>query len=119
MKATVKDFYSPDISDLQAFTPSESDCFGFLLQVLVGPENESGEESFGVVVVTPKWLQSQHRVEDIIIGRHYLIVFEYNYQRITEFIASFVSRCSGSSWDEIANKVGRLGMWEFEDYQPS
>jgi len=118
MRAIVKCFFSPDIDDLWGFTPADSDCFGFLLQIIVGPENECGEESFDVVVVTPKWLQSQHRVGDIVIGRHYLIVFEYNFQKIAEFISSFVSRCYGKDWDEIANKIGRLGRWEFEDYQP-
>jgi hypothetical protein len=24
----------------------------------------------------------------------------------------------GNSWREVAEKVGRLGYWEFEDYKP-
>jgi hypothetical protein len=29
-----------------------------------------------------------------------------------------VERYSGATWKEIAVKVSRVGLWEFEDYHP-
>ena len=83
MKATLKDFYSPDIDvKLSDYIPDCSDNFGFLGTLIVGEEKLGGRESFDVFICTPLWLIANHNKNDIIIGRHYLIVFEYNYERI-------------------------------------
>jgi len=42
---------------------------------------------------------------------------EYNYKRMLQAIYTFCNRCEGSTWTEVAEKLGRLGYWEFEDYQ--
>jgi Immunity protein 8 len=84
---------------------------------MVGPVGEKGEESFDVVVCTPQWLDETLADEDLLIGRHRLIVKEYSFPRIEQFIRNYVNAWSGDSWEEIGAKVGRLGKWEFEDYR--
>lgn len=83
---------------------------------MVGPADEDGEESFDIVVCTPKWLEEICEMEDIVIGRHYFIVRKYNYEKIILTIEKFLQQCSGKNWDEVGRKVSRLGRWEFEDY---
>lgn len=62
--------HSPDFADLAAFQP-EASSFGFLVQVIAGPNDHEGEESFDVIVCSPTWLSEQ----DVpLIGRHHLIV---------------------------------------------
>lgn len=117
MKAKIKSIYSLDIDDLPNYKPFDPENFHFLLRVIACPESEEGEESFDIQVCTPKWLLENHKPEDVIIGRHYLIVMEYNYDRIIQTINSFCSQCEGSTWEEVAHKLGRLGYWEFEDYR--
>jgi hypothetical protein len=89
------------------------------LQLLVGIEGESGMESFQLMVCTPTWLSENHSKNDILMGRHLLIIFEYNYEQIINWIRSYVGTCTGNTWQEVAEKVGRLGLWEFEDYLPT
>ena len=96
--------------------PDNPDNFAFLLQAMVGPEGQAGEESFDIEVCTPRWLEETYGRSEIIIGRHHLIVREYNYQRIVAAINEFLQGCSGNNWNEVALKVSRLGRWEFEDY---
>jgi Immunity protein 8 len=67
-------------SSAYSFQPTEIDNFGFLLQILVGPEEGIGEESFDVMVCTPRWLIENHSPEDIVSGRHMLIMFRYDYR---------------------------------------
>jgi hypothetical protein len=117
MKAVIKRLHSPDIDDLFNYVPSDPESFCFLLQVMAGPGFEEGEESFDIQVCTPKWLLENHRREDVIIGRHLLILIEYNYDRMLQTISSFISKCDGATWEEVAEKLSRLGKWEFEDYQ--
>ncbi|MCQ3930239.1 MAG: hypothetical protein DPW16_07245 [Chloroflexi bacterium] len=117
MKAVIKSYHSPDIEDLEAFYPELPDDFEFLLQLLVGPNTESWGESFDVTVCTPKALLRRYNKDDVIIGRHHLIVFEYDFKRIMGKIEKFLMRCDADTWHEVALKVGELGHWEFEDYR--
>lgn len=123
MRAVLKSFDSPDIKgDFYKFYPDDPEKFCFLLELEIGIENEKGADLFGIVVVTPKWLLETYTnplfpKDKILIGRHYLIVFEYNFEKIINFIKNYIENCAGDSWDEIAEKIGRIGHWEFEDYQ--
>ena len=116
MKAELKRIHSPDIENLSEYSPEHSDKFSFLLQAIVGPLSEEGEESFDIEVCTPKWLSENYSKDDIIIGRHLLIVFDFNYERIFSKIKSYIENCSGDTWGKVAEQIGRLGKWEFEDY---
>ena len=116
MKAELKRLHSPDIYDLENYQPENTEKFAFLLQIMVGPEGKDGEESFDIEVCTPKWLEETYGIDDVVIGRHHLVVREYNYQRIAHVVKEFLQGCSGENWNEIAEKVSRLGKWEFEDY---
>ena len=78
MKAKIKSFHSPDIEDLNNFIPIHHENFSFLLELMVGPDNESGEESFSIQVCTPQWLLSNMKKEDIIYCSHLFLVLEYN-----------------------------------------
>jgi hypothetical protein len=85
---------------------------------MVGPASGEGEESFDVEICTPRWLEQTYGPDGIVIGGHHLIVFKYDFGAIQRFIHEFVGNSSGETWQDVAAKVGRLGRWEFEDYQP-
>jgi hypothetical protein len=53
------------------------------------------------------------------MGRHHLIVVAYDFEFIRRTLDTFVERCSGDTWQQIAAKLSRIGYWEFEDYQAS
>ena len=116
MDAELKRLHSPDVYDLKGYQPESPDKFGFLLQAMVGPKGGDCEESFDIEVCTPKWLEEAYGTDDVLIGRHRLIVQEYSYPRIINAIKGFLKGCSGENWKEVAEKVSRLGKWEFEDY---
>lgn len=116
MYAELKWLHCPDIYDLERYQPEDPEKFAFLLQAMVGPKGEEGEESFDIEVCTPRWLEETYSMDEIIVGRHYLIVREYNYPRIVAAIKKFLQSCSGENWNAVGEKVSRLGKWEFEDY---
>jgi hypothetical protein len=118
LRAQVKDLYSLDVEDLVKYSPDDPDCFSLHLRVIVGPKDQLGEESFDVEVCTPNWFLHKYGRQNVIIGRHFLIVFEYNFERIRRTIIDFCENCTGDTWEEVALKVSRLGYWEFEDYVP-
>lgn len=117
MKAEIRHIYSFDIDDLRHYSPPNPESFCFHLRIIAGPQSEEGEESFDLTVCTPKWLIDNHHKDDVIIGRHHLIVMEYNFERILKTIYDFCESCDGATWRDVAEKLGRLGLWEFEDYR--
>jgi hypothetical protein len=62
-------------------------------------------------------VEAEYTATEIILGRHYLIVFRYDYQGLASYIATFAERCAGESWQDVPQQVSRLGKWEFEDYR--
>jgi hypothetical protein len=119
MKAEIKKIYSVDVVEkLEDYNPNAPHNFGFNLCIILGPQGEEGEESFDMMVCSPDWLKENYKKNEIIFGRHYLIVFEYNYQAIFNKLNEYVNSIEAKNWDEIGLKVGRIGHWEFEDYKP-
>lgn len=116
MRAVIKRCHSPDI-DLDSFIPVDNKNFGFLLQVMAGPEGGIGEESFDMMVCTPEWFSENNSNQLAVWGRHYLFIFDYDIKEILQFISRYVEKCTGDTWEEVALKLGRMGHWEFEDYQ--
>jgi hypothetical protein len=113
--ATLRALVSPDV-ELSSGLPDDPQHFCILVQALVGPRDQVGEESFSFSVCTPKWLQSYVSKNRFLFGSHYLIVDCYDYSLISGAISDLCQRTSGSSWNEVAEKLSRYGAWEFEDY---
>ena len=117
MISEVKSMMSSDIYDLMSYTPDDKKSFMFLIRVMVGANDEKGEESFDIEICTPKWLMDNHNLAEIVLGKHKLIVFEFDMRRILEKVKKLFDNCSGKDWNEIAIKLSRIGHWEFEDYR--
>ncbi len=117
MRATVRGLHSPD-ADLETHVPRDPRDVGLLVQILAGPAGEIGEESFDVVVCTPRWLERWISEEGITVGRHHLIIDEWNFPQVKEYLVKAVESEEGRDWEELGHRIGRLGKWEFEDYQP-
>jgi hypothetical protein len=116
MKAVLIDLFSSDVEEpLADFKPDDPEVFGINFELSIGDGKSGGADNFQVMVCTPMWLYEQHGQLDIFMGRHYLIVFEYNYKRILQWINSYLATCTGETWTEVAEKVARFGYWEFED----
>jgi hypothetical protein len=116
MRAELKRLHSPDICNLDEYVPAIQDSFGFLLQIFAGPESQDDAESFDVFVCTPKWLTEKLTGWPVLVGRHHLFVKEYDFTEIRSFIEGYCLNCSGEIWQEVTEKLGRLGKWEFEEY---
>lgn len=117
MRAVVHGFHSPD-ADLETFVPEDPEDVSLLVQIMAGPEGKQGEESFDVVVCTPRWLAQRVREEGPIIGRDHLIVERWDTTRVRRYLTDAVESHEAPTWPELAAKIGRIGKWEFEDYRP-
>jgi hypothetical protein len=115
MKANLRRFYSPDL-DLVDLSESEMPRSEVLIQMLVGPADGPGEESFDVVICTGNHLSALAKREGPIIGRHYLVVEPSGLAEGLRFLREFVESLDERDWNALAGKISRVGRWEFEDY---
>lgn len=116
MRAVVRSLLlEPDPREL----PSDSGEFVLLARLFVGPSDGPGEESFDVEVCTPEWLARRCATEGFVDGRHTVIttVDTFTKDGLRSFLTRRVENTSGETWHEVAEKVARLGLWEFEDYR--
>ncbi len=119
IKAEIRAIYTSEMDRLEQHTPQDPEHFCISVRAMVGPEGGEGEESFDINVCTPKWLEEACQREGFVVGRHYLMVPRYDVAHLKEVIAGLVEKCEGNSWQEVAERVGRIGYWEFEDYKPA
>jgi hypothetical protein len=89
--------------------------FGILVRVVIGAKGEPGEDSFDVMVCTPKWISDQFRepYKDHIFGRHYLIVASWSFAELRGIISELVEGIGGDDWQDFASRLDRYMHWEF------
>jgi hypothetical protein len=118
MHATLRSLaFEPDPASLSD-EPTE---FCLHARLIVGPADGPGDESFDVTVCTPEWIARACRTAGgIYDARHHLIVNldEFDKRALHDWFALRVGRVEEGTWAEIAERLGRLGHWEFEDYRP-
>jgi hypothetical protein len=118
MISEVKSLMSTEVYDLENYRPDDYQSFCFTVTVSVGIKGEDGADMFNVNVCTPKWLLENYSKEEMLLGRHKLIVFYCDMPMILRRIRKLFDNCVGDNWAEIALKLSRVGHWEFEDYRP-
>jgi len=120
MKAIVKNIDLGSHVGFDEYCPEEEECFGLWITVHVGPDDEEGAHLYQILVCTPDWItkkyRHEHRHTGAVWGRHMLIVFRYDPDHIRREIERYVEGCTGKDFWEVAQKVARIGAWEFEDY---
>ena len=114
MRAKVRSLFSHEVDDGEPKDPSHADV---LVEVFAGPADGPGEEQFQVEVVTLSALQA--RVEDggFLLGRHLLITRIFDSDAVSAFLRARFEEPEAATWSELAEKLGRIGRWEFEDYR--
>lgn len=117
MKPILRSLMSPDLFDMENQAPEIANDFQILVQALIGPENLPGQESFDFLVCTPSVIHRTVTKLGYLIPRHYIIIERYDYDAIWSIIKSICDPVFGNTWHDVALKLSRYGMWEFEDYQ--
>jgi hypothetical protein len=117
ISAQVKRISTWEGDDLESHVPQDTQKFSVLVRAVVGPRGDEGEESFDINVCTPLWLEEQVEREGFVLGTHRLFVKTYDTAQIKELITKFIERYSGDSWQDVAEKISRIGHWESEEYK--
>lgn len=116
MKAIVKEVYSSDL-DVETYRPADPFDDGQWIRLLIGPDDGPGEESFDVLVCTPRWLAREIEREGMQLVRHALVMEEFDLSRAIERLRHEVGLASGSTWQHLLLGLVQIGHWEFDGYR--
>jgi hypothetical protein len=116
VRAEVKYFEWPDLDRIDSHRSVEGSA---LLVFAAGPLGSEGAETFQATVCTPGALADLVERDGVLAGRHFNFVESLNTDRVEDFIRDRLRRLDGDTWQHLAEKIGRLGFWEFEDYPSS
>lgn len=112
IQAELKGLHGVNGKDLKTFKPSGS--FVLYVEAHIGPLDGHGEELFAITVCSPEWFAANMQ-KQVQTGRHHIFMQHYDYTALENFIRGYCATCRGTSWLEVALKLGRIGHWEFED----
>lgn len=115
MRARLKSLHSPDVHDLASWMPHDEAVFGFQLQMMIGPSNAEGAESFDIFVCSPGWLAYDISDTGIRSGEHLLLLKHYDHHLLLRYLERRVGACEATTWQALAQQLGRLGQWEFDN----
>ena len=116
MRAELKNL---DLDPDPATLPGDPAEFALLARMYVGPADGPGEESYDLTVCTPEWLAKMCRnAGGIYNPRHHVVVTfdDFDTHALHAWLAAQVRDVQADTWAEVAQRVSRLGYWEFEDY---
>lgn len=104
-----------EVVDVENYRPDDSFKFEIKLEIFVGFEGlGEASERFDIFVCTPSMLKESLNSEDCVMGHGNLIVRSYSYEKIVNYIKSYISMCKGRTIDDVMRRVGLLGDWESE-----
>jgi hypothetical protein len=114
MRAVVHRVDFPDLDQSWPFDPANTRQ---LVEICASPPGSPPGEYFSLTVCTPAALAEVLAGEPAVVGRHWLFVAEFDAAAVERFLRKAVQGIEGRTWNEVAEKIGRLGHWEFEDYR--
>jgi hypothetical protein len=114
LRAELKSIFSYDIpdGDLETWVPPEKD-FGIYVMLFIGVEGDSKLDCFDILLCTPAWFARYLEKTFVESGQYTIFLHEFDYPKLRAYLDSYIQRCEGDSWPEVAGKLDHLASWEF------
>lgn len=118
VKAQVRSISTNDGEALDDVVLEDPDDVDVWITVIASPAGEPGEESFQLRVRSPASLAKELYQWGPLHERHMVVVARWDPHQIRSFIDRLFTEVEGRDWNEVGEKLSRVGYWEFEDYRP-
>ena len=118
MRAELKDVSSIDVESLEGFTPDDPTRFLVWVTLSIGIRDGCGRQFLGARPARsgpsgPWWAES-----GVIVGQPLIVADAWDFPLIRQRVEDYCTGCEGEEWEDILPMLTRLGLWEFENYNP-
>jgi Immunity protein 8 len=118
MRAELKGLVSYDLPDARSAPDDPEDCC-VGMRADIGPVGGDGADTFTFEVCTPRGLARRFDDEGRPFwSRGVLMVERFTWEAVEAALHQRVRAVEGRDWAEVAEKLNRFMLWEFEDYRP-
>lgn len=117
MKPILKSSNIDFINSFDDFSPEISENFWCTVDMEIGPDDKEGSNIFQLYVGTTRAFNHRIQHEGSLWGRHYMVVNEYDGEKLRALIEQKIAECARPTFEETALVLSRYFYWEFEDYQ--
>jgi len=117
LKPELKPIFSWDVPnfDLEHWMPPDPD-FGVHVMLFIGSQGDDKSDCFDLLLCTPRWFASRLEQTEVESGQYVVFLKQYDYRKFRSYIQSYIDRCDGVSWPEVANKLDHLASWEWKTF---
>jgi hypothetical protein len=103
--------------DIHDFRPADPTNFSIPVTASVGPANSEGAELFQLTIRSPGYVEPETAGKGFAFERGTLILDSWDPGLAERAISDMCRRTEGYFWHEVAQKLTRYLVWEFEDYR--
>lgn len=117
MKSHLNDYVCVDLPEVWNWVPNDPTDVYYYLELTIGKSTDGGD-LFGLIVCTPEALSMRMTAsgQQSLSGRHHLIVLDYSWDKVLQFVNDVIDKSQGKDWKDVAFRLARHFKWEFEDY---
>lgn len=110
----LKSVCCPEAMDIQRLVIPEDKAFSISIQAIFCRKNGSEEKSFSFLLCNHMWLVEQTKFS-LVSKPHLIIAEEFSFDKLRKFLENLANFSSGDSWNEVCEKLGRLGEAGYEE----
>ena len=118
MRAELKDVSSIDVESLEGFTPDDPTCFLVWVTLSIGIEGTDAADNFRALICSVRSLGAMVAESGVIVGQPLIVADAWDFPLIRQRVEDYCTGCEGEEWEDILPMLTRLGLWEFENYNP-
>lgn len=102
VRPVLKMLISPDLPELETGAPADPSSFCILVQALIGTGDDDDADTFDIVVCTPDQLPGEMPPGGVLLGRGYLFMRRWHYQRLRDTVVGWCERAEAPDWPQAA-----------------
>ena len=118
MRAELKDVFSVEVESLEGFTPDDPTRFMVWVTLSIGVEGTDAADNFRTLICSVRSLGAMVAESGIIVGQPLIVADAWDFPLIRQRVEDYCAACEGEEWEDILPMLTRLGLWEFENYNP-
>lgn len=105
--------------EAESFASIDPEYFGVMVAASIGVRGQEGGDWFYFLVRSPRFLADEVAREGHVFARNYLVLPRYNLTAIRRAISALCESIEGPDWETVARRIGRYGLWEFDEFYDS